>query len=98
MRDFESLLVLFVRCLPLSYAKATATGAGFSVDETGINYGAELGLTYDISNNIEFELGARFLASNMSGDDTQTISGTPVKVDIDVDNIQQYYFGLNYKF
>lgn len=93
----ESKITPFVGA-SLSYAKATAEGDGFSVDETGVNYGAELGLTYDISNNIEFELGARFLASNMSGDDTQTISGTPVKVDIDVDNIQQYYFGLNYKF
>jgi outer membrane protein W len=82
----------------LSYAKATAEGEGFSIDETGINYGAEVGLVYDISKHMEFEIGARFLASNMSGDDTQTINGTPIKVEIDVDNIQQYYFGLNYKF
>jgi len=82
----------------LSYAKATATGDGFMVDETGFNYGGELGVIYDIAKNIELELGARFLASNMSGNDTQTISGNPIKVNIDIDNIQQYYFGVNYKF
>jgi len=55
----ESKITPFVGA-SLSYAKATAEGDGFSVDETEVNYGAELGLTYDISNNIELNLALAF--------------------------------------
>jgi len=82
----------------VAYSKTTATGSGFTVNENGFSYGGEAGLTYDISSKFDLEIGARYLSSNASGDDTQTISGTPVKVTVNVDNITQYYFGVNYKF
>jgi len=77
---------------------STTTAAGFGSNINGLAFGAEAGLTYDISSKFDLEIGARYLASNASGNDTQTIAGTPINVTVDIDNITQYYFGVNYKF
>lgn len=74
----------------LAYSKSTIKDPNFTVNATGFSYGPDAGLTYEINREFDLEIGARYLASNISGNDAQTI--------VDIDNITQYYVGLNYAF
>lgn len=78
----------------VSYSDGTNNYSSFDFHETGFSYGAEIGLLYEISKSFDLEIGVRYLGSNVSGDDTVQ----NIKVNVDVDNITQYNFGLNYNF
>ncbi len=64
----------------------------------GFNYGAEAGVLYALTKNMELEVGVRYMISDI--DDTSTFdeSGTNVDLKMENDRIVQYYLGLNYKF
>ena len=66
----------------------------------GFNYGIEAGIVYAATKNIELEIGARYMKSNVdsSGSDSVTYAPTVVNAKIEADNVVQYYVGLNYKF
>ena len=65
-----------------------------SIDISGMVYGAQIGLNYSFNENFSVEAGYRYLGSNM--EDTINVSGTNVK--LEVDNISNWYVGLNYRF
>lgn len=56
------------------------------VDLSGFHYGAEVGGTFKIVNNVEIEAGARYL------EETGSQNG------LDADNVEMFYFQLNYFF
>ena len=60
----------------------------------GAVYGIQLGLNYEMNSNLSGEIGFRYLKSSMS--DNINISGTDVKVEID--EISNFFIGMNYKF
>lgn len=86
--------------LNLSYAKSKfddADAALLGVDKPkGFNYGAEAGIVYAASKNIELELGARYMISNVEDKFSSTVPALSLK--IESENVIQYYVGLNYKF
>ncbi|WP_457748730.1 opacity family porin [Sulfurimonas sp.] len=57
-----------------------------SFTETGVSYGAEAGLLYMVTSEVDVEIGARYLMSNVSGNN------------VDIDDLTQIYFGINYNF
>lgn len=75
-------------------------GYGSSKDDTGkLNisgnfFGAQAGVNYAINDNFSLEAGYRYMKSNMN--DTVTVSGYNVKVEIDP--IKNWFIGVNYKF
>ena len=56
----------------------------------GVVYGAQAGLNYQATKDFSVEAGYRYLRSNMK--DSIAI------VDLEVDNIQNWFIGLNYHF
>jgi hypothetical protein len=78
----------------VAYSDAPVDFSPLNFHETGMEYGGEIGILYDISKELDLEIGARYLASSASGN--QTVSN--IKVEVDVNTVMQYYFGLNYKF
>ena len=71
-------------------------------DETdkpkGFNYGLEGGVLYAITNNIELEIGARYMFSNVDDSANYSDQWSSGNFKIELDNYIQYYLGLNYKF
>ena len=59
-----------------------------------MTYGPEVGVVYDVTKEVELELGARYLKSNVDG--SKNVSGH--RVSLDVDSSVQYYMAIGYKF
>jgi opacity protein-like surface antigen len=64
------------------------------MDISGAVFGAQAGVNYAINENFSAEVGYRYMKSNM--EDTITVSGVDVKVEIDP--ISNWFVGVNYKF
>jgi hypothetical protein len=64
----------------------------------GFNYGAEVGFLYAMSKNVELEIGARYMISNVDESFTYDDGISKINVKMENDRIIQYYLGLNYKF
>lgn len=68
------------------------------IKSSGLAYGAQVGAIYDITKNIEFELGLAYSKYNVD----KTISGTVIGVDFDykieLEHSTSMFAGLNYKF
>ncbi|NOQ31293.1 MAG: porin family protein [Helicobacteraceae bacterium] len=72
---------------------------GTSMNYTGFNYGVDAGVIYAITKDIDFEIGARYLLSNVSSNEvTNTVSGTTYKFSGETNNVKQFYIGANYNF
>ena len=86
--------------LNASYTKAKIDDAELAlmgVDKPkGFNYGVQAGIVYAASKNVELEMGARYMISNVK--DTFSSTAPAVSLKIESENIIQYYVGLNYKF
>ena len=82
----------------VSYSSSKYDDSLISLTETGYNYGFEAGTTFEISRHFDLEIGARYLWSTVEGDTTETIAGQKIKVEVDVDSVQQIYFGIGYNF
>ena len=67
---------------------------GQTVDIAGMVYGIQAGVNYEINTNFSVEAGYRFMKSSMG--DSIVYSGT--NVDLEVDDIRNWFIGLNYKF
>jgi opacity protein-like surface antigen len=61
----------------------------------GFSYGAEAGLIYAVSTNIDLEIGTRYMDSS-NVDDSRTEGAAHGK--FEGKHTLQYYFGANYKF
>lgn len=68
--------------------------ANYDIKHDGWEFGPEIGIVYDLSNQVELELGVRYLKTNIDG--SKNVLGNDVKVD--VDSVVQYYIGIGYKF
>lgn len=64
------------------------------LDISGVVFGAQVGVNYAINDNFSVEAGYRYMKSNM--EDTITVSGVDVKLEIDP--ISNWFVGVNYKF
>lgn len=64
----------------------------------GFNYGIEAGIVYAATKNIELEIGARYMKSNVDSSFSISDGVNSFNAKIEGDNIIQYYLGLNYKF
>lgn len=84
--------------LNASYTKAKVDDfASSGVDKPkGFNYGIEAGVVYSATKNIELELGARYMISNVK--DTFSSAAPAVSAKLESESSAQYYVGLNYKF
>lgn len=68
--------------------------ANYNIKHDGFTYGVEAGVVYELSKELDLELGARYLKTNIDG--SEVVSGANVTVD--VDSTTQYYVSLGYKF
>jgi hypothetical protein len=68
--------------------------ANYDIKHDGVLYGVEAGGVYEVSKEIDLEIGARYSKANIDG--SKVISGTNVTVE--VDNTMQYYVSIGYKF
>lgn len=64
------------------------------IDISGLIFGGQVGVNYAFNENFSAELGYRYMKSNM--DDTVRVTGIDVKLEID--EISNWFFGVNYKF
>lgn len=68
--------------------------ANYDIEHNGFTYGVEAGVVYELSKEVDLEVGARYSKTNIDG--SKTISGNVVN--IEVDSTMQYYFAVGYKF
>lgn len=73
-------------------------------DDTALSYGAQLGVLYSITNNIEFEAGVSYTALSAKPT-TPTVSGTYGNITltnasafVEATDMTKMYAGFNYKF
>lgn len=68
-------------------------------DMSGFAYGTQLGYIYDLTKNIEFEIGAMYTKHNL--DKTGRIlanDGTPISMKLEIKDSISTFAGINYKF
>lgn len=68
--------------------------ANYNIEHNGFTYGVEAGLVYELSKELDLELGARYSKANIDG--SKVVSGANVTVD--VESVTQYYLSVGYKF
>ncbi|QFR43013.1 outer membrane protein [Sulfurimonas xiamenensis] len=64
------------------------------VDMSGTVYGGQIGLNYAINENFSAEAGYRYMKSNMD----DNIVESDINVNIEIDEIKNWFVGVNYKF
>jgi opacity protein-like surface antigen len=80
--------------------KETNTGLADNneVKMSGLAYGAQVGAIYDITKNIEFELGLAYTKYNVDKSFTGTESGVNYNAKIELEDSTSMSAGINYKF
>ena len=80
--------------------KETNTGLADNneVKMSGLAYGAQVGAIYDITKNIEFELGLAYSKYNVDESFSGTISGVDFKANVELEDSTSMSAGINYKF
>jgi hypothetical protein len=72
------------------------------VDDSGMLYGAQAGVIYELPNNFELEAGLALTGTNISPSTSASFSDSTVSVtgnySMDIGTITTMYFGINYKF
>jgi len=68
--------------------------ANYDIKHDGFVYGIGVGAVYEVSKEIDLEIGARYSKANIDG--SKVVSGTNVTVE--VDSTMQYYVSIGYKF
>ena len=69
-----------------------------SIKASGLVYGAQVGAIYDITKNIEFELGLAYSKYNVDKSFSGTISGVDYNGKIELEDSTSMFAGINYKF
>ena len=93
----ESIFTPFLGVLA-DYKRSEITDSSSTIDKSSYDYGLEIGAVIAITKAIDLEIGGRYLRSTLSYEDIQTVAVDPIKTSMDVDNVMQYYFGVNYNF
>ena len=65
---------------------------------SGLTYGAQVGAIYDITKNIEFELGLAYSKYNVDKSTNGTILGIDYNEKVELENSTSMFAGINYKF
>lgn len=68
------------------------------LDMSGLAYGTQIGYIYDITKNIEFELGLSYTKYNIDKEISYTESGHNIRENIELENSISTFAGINYKF
>lgn len=68
--------------------------ANYDIEHDGSLFGVQAGVVYELSKELDLEVGARYSKTSIDG--SKTISGNVVNVE--VDSTMQYYFAVGYKF
>ena len=69
-----------------------------AIKASGLVYGAQVGAIYDITKNIEFELGLAYSKYNVDKSFSGTISGVDYNGKIELEDSTSMFAGINYKF
>ena len=69
-----------------------------SVKASGLAYGAQLGAIYDITKNIEFELGLAYSKYNVDKSISGSIFGVDYDYKVELEDSTSMFVGINYKF
>ena len=69
-----------------------------SYDYSGLSYGVQVGAIYDITKNIEFELGLAYTKFNVDTKINEVYNGVTISGTEEVDNATSMFAGINYKF
>lgn len=88
--------------LNASYSQAkydNDAAKAYEIDKPkGFNYGPEAGLIYSVTKNTEFEIGVRYMISDVKDTGLTNDGGDIINAKLESEKIIQYYIGLNYKF
>lgn len=79
------------------YKETNIDGLG-TAKMSGLAYGAQVGALYDITKNIEFELGLAYTKYNMDKTFNWTDSGIDIKAKMEIEDSTSMFAGINYKF
>ena len=105
--DFRIILGNYDYLIPLNedfrfFAGVHLGNANYEEDSdlkmSGLAYGAQVGAIYDITKNIEFELGLAYTKYNVDKSFTGTESGVNYNAKIELEDSTSMYAGINYKF
>jgi opacity protein-like surface antigen len=109
--DFTLILANYDYLIPINnefrlYAGVHAGNAKYEekdadlgkFDMTGLAYGGQVGAIYDITKNIEFELGLAYTKYNVDNTFNGTISGVNYNAKAELEDSTSIFAGINYKF
>lgn len=100
--DFRLILVNYDYLIPINEEFRFLAGvhlgnANFELDNTdfkmsGLAYGAQVGAIYDITKNVEFELGLAYTKYNVDREEDATFDK------VELEDSTSMFAGINYKF
>ena len=105
--DFRIILGNYDYLIPLNedfrfFAGVHLGNANYEEDSdlkmSGLAYGAQVGAIYDITKNIEFELGLAYTKYNVDKSFSGTISGVDYNGKIELEDSTSMFASINYKF
>jgi opacity protein-like surface antigen len=65
---------------------------------SGLAYGAQVGVIYDITKNVEFELGLAYTKYNLDRTINWVDTGVDVSQKLEIEDSTSMFAGINYKF
>jgi opacity protein-like surface antigen len=71
---------------------------GIDLDTSGFAYGAQLGYIYNITKNVEFEIGAMYTRYNIDKDESGDYMGFDYNFEFELKDSFSTFIGFNYKF
>ncbi|MDD4330104.1 MAG: hypothetical protein PHD79_09135 [Aliarcobacter sp.] len=105
--DFRIILGNYDYLIPLNedfrfFAGVHLGNANYEEDSdlkmSGLAYGVQVGAIYDITKNVEFELGLAYTKYNVDKSFTGTESGVNYNAKIELEDSTSMSAGINYKF
>jgi opacity protein-like surface antigen len=103
--------LVFVKCLNFCiefrlYAGVHAGNAKYEetdvdlgkFDMSGLAYGVQIGGIYDITKNVELEVGFAYTKYNVDKSFSGTISGIDFNANAELEDSTSMFAGINYKF
>ena len=81
------------------YEQNIGTDIGnIGIDMSGLVYGLQVGTLYDITKNVEFEVGLAYSKFNVDDTINGNYSGVGYSLKTEMDKATSLYVGINYKF
>ncbi len=105
--DFRIILGNYDYLIPLNedfrfFAGVHLGNANYEEDSdlkmSGLAYGVQVGAIYDITKNVEFELGLAYSKYNVDKTINRTDSGVDIEAKLEIEDLTSMSAGINYKF